>query len=83
MNVTDKGLFFESQETTLLNSSVQKPLTDQQYYLLATKCEKTGNDYLELLRSFLLVNNSDYPLYCFSGSSPFIRSNTEKTTTWV
>ncbi|MFA5817409.1 MAG: DUF6712 family protein [Bacteroidales bacterium] len=83
MNVTDKGLFFESQETTLLNSSVQKPLTDQQYYLLATKCEKTGNDYLELLRSFLLANRSDYPLYVSSGSSPFIRSNTGKTTTWV
>jgi len=83
MNVTDKGLFFESQETTLLNSSVQKSLTDQQYYLLATKCEKTGNDYLELLRSFLLANNSDYPLYRSSGSSLFIRSNTGKTTTWV
>jgi hypothetical protein len=83
MNVTDKGLFFESQETTLLNSSVQKPLTDQQYFLLATKCEKTDNDYLELLRSFLLANSSDYPLYVSLGSSPYIRSNTGKTTTWV
>jgi len=83
INVTDKGLFFESQETTLLNSSVQKPLTDQQYYLLATKCEKTGNDYLELLRGFLVANSSDYPLYVSPGGSPFIRSNTGKTTTWV
>jgi len=83
MNVTDKGLFFESQESTMLNSTIQRPLTDQQFFILATKCEKTGNDYLELLRGFLQANATDYPQYVSPGGSPFIRNNTGKTSTWV
>jgi hypothetical protein len=83
INVTDKGLFFESQASTLLNSAVSTPLTDQQYYLLATKSEKTGNEYLELLRGFLLANAADYPLYFSPGGSPFVRDNKTKSTTWV
>ncbi|MFA6128253.1 MAG: DUF6712 family protein [Bacteroidales bacterium] len=83
INVTDKGLFFESQASTLLNSAVSTPLTDQQYYLLATKSEKTGNEYLELLRGFLLANATDYPLYVSPGGSPFVRDNKTKSTTWV
>lgn len=83
MIVTDKGLFFESQDSTNLNTTVQKPLSDQQYYLLATRSEKTGNDYLELLRGFLRAHPADYPLYSAPSGSPFIRSNLAKTTTWV
>ena len=83
MNVTDKGLFFESQASTLLNSNVQTQLTDQQYHVLAKNCQKTGEDYLELLRGFLTANKTDYPLYVSPGGSPFIRNNTDKTSTWV
>lgn len=83
VNVTDRGLFFESQESTLINSGKTTPLTDQQFYLLGIKAEKTGNDYLELLRGFLLASAADYPDYISPGGSPFIRSNTGKTSTWV
>lgn len=83
MNVTDKGLFFESQASTLLNSAVSTPLTDQQYYALAVKTEKTGNEYLELLRGYLMANKTDYPLYVSPGGSPLIRDNKTKNTTWV
>ena len=83
INITDKGLFFESQESTLLNSNKTTPLTDQQFYVLGKNCERTGNEYLELLRGFLLANASDYPAYVSPGGSPLVRSNTGKSTTWV
>lgn len=83
VNVTDRGLFFESQESTLINSGKTTPLTDQQFYLLGVKAEKTGNEYLELLRGFLLAHAVDYPEYVSPGGSPLIRSNTGKTSAWV
>ncbi len=83
MIVTDKGLFFESTDSTISNSTIQKQLTDQQYHHLASRSKNTGEAYLEILRGFLLANRADYPSYTPVGGSPLIRDNFGKTSTWV
>jgi len=83
MSVTDKGLFFESQDSTQQNSQKITPLSDQQYFALARSSENTGLAYLEMLTGFLSANLADYPEYSPPGGSPMIRNNKGKTTHWV
>ena len=83
VNVTDKGMFFESQESTMQNSLKTTPLSDQQYFSLARSSENVGMAYLDLLRGFLLSNLSDYPEYNAPGGSPLVRSNRDKKSYWV
>jgi hypothetical protein len=83
MSVTDKGLFFESQDSTQQNSQKITPLSDQQYFALARTSENTGMAYMDLLAGFLSANLADYPEYTPPGGSPFIRDNRGKTSHWV
>ncbi|MCX6223783.1 MAG: hypothetical protein NTV01_03385 [Bacteroidia bacterium] len=83
VNITDKGLFFESQNATQQNSQVTTPLSDQQYFTLSRFAETTGLAYMDMLTGFLSANPADYPEFNPPGGSPFIRSNTDRKTTWV
>ncbi len=83
INITDKGLFFESQNATQQNSHVTTPLSDQQYFALARSSENVGLAYMDRLTGFLSANAMDYPEYVIPGGSPLIRTNTGKTTFWV
>jgi hypothetical protein len=83
INITDKGLFFESQNATQQNSHVTTPLSDQQYFALARSSENVGLAYMDRLTGFLSANAVDYPEYVIPGGSPLIRTNTGNTTFWV
>jgi hypothetical protein len=83
INVTDKGLFFESQNATQQNSYVTTPLSDQQYFALARTSENVGLAYMDRLTGFLSAHASDYPEYVLPGGSPLVRNNRGKTSFWV
>ena len=83
INVNDKGMFFESQDSTQQNSAKTTPLTDNQYYALAQTSYNVGLAYLDLLAGFLAAHAADYPEYKLPGGSPLIRSNRGKTSYWV
>ncbi len=83
INVNDKGLFFESQDSTMQNSTKLSPLSDQQYWLLARASEGAGLAYLDSLRGFLAFNASDYPEYHLPSGSPLVRGNAGKKSFWV
>jgi len=83
INVNDKGMFFESQDSTQQNSAKTTPLTDNQYYALAQTSHNVGLAYLDLLAGFLAAHVSDYPEYKLPGGSPLIRDNRGKTSYWV
>jgi hypothetical protein len=83
INVNDKGLFFESQDSTMTNSTKTSPLTDQQYWYLAKASEGAGMAYLEMLRGFLAVHPGDYPEYRLPSGSALIRDNSGKKSYWA
>ncbi len=83
IEVTDKGLFFESQAATMQNSTVRTQLSESQSFALSRKATETGRRYLELLRDFLLRNSTDYPEFTGETGSPFNRDNSNKSTVWV
>ena len=83
IEVTDKGLFFESQAATMQNSTVRTSLSESQAFALSRKATETGQRYMELLRDFLLRNSSDYPDFSGDTGSPFKRDNNSKSTVWV
>jgi len=83
IEVTDKGLFFESQAATMQNSTVRTPLSESQAFSLSRKATETGRRYMELLRDFLIRNSTDYPEFTGESGSPFRRDNSNKSTVWV
>lgn len=83
IEVTDKGLFFESQASTMQNSTVRTQLTENQAFTLSRKSTETGKRYLELLRDFLIGNLNLYPEYSGEAGSPFKRVNNDRSTVWV
>jgi len=83
MDVTDKGLFFEAQASTMQNSTVRTPLSDSQSFTLARKTSETATAYLELLKEFLASNRDDYPDYQGSTGSVYARDNQCKSTFWA
>ncbi len=83
INVNDKGLFFESQDSTMMNSTKVAPLSDQQYWYLAKASEGAGLAYLEMLRGFLAAHSGDYPEYRLPLGSALIRDNSGKKSYWA
>jgi len=83
IEVTDKGLFFESQASTMQNSTIRTPLSESQAFSLSRKATETGQRYLELLKDFLLNNAHDYPDFSGEAGSPLHRDNLNRSTLWV
>jgi hypothetical protein len=83
INVNDKGMFFESQESTMQNSTKTTPLSDSQYFALAQTSNSVGLAYMDLLAGFLSSHAGDYPEYKLPGGSPLVRDNRGKTTFWA
>jgi len=71
IEVTDKDLFFESQASTMQNSTVRTQLTENQAFTLSRKATDTGKRYLELLRDYLIGNLNLYPEVFRGSGIPF------------
>lgn len=83
VNVRDRGVFFNAVDTTMVNSSRETPADINSLNVLIRAETDTGNAYLGLLKDFLLENADDYPTGLSDTTSPYIRSNSDKTTFWV
>lgn len=80
LNVTDKMVYFESQQHTLFNSTVKTPAIADQLALIKTKANRNGDKYLEDLKDFLIDNATTYPEYSGQQGTIFKRDNTNKKT---
>ena len=90
VNITDKGLFFDSTASTGTNIRKQQVIGDAHRDTIRKNAETTGRAYIEYLKEFLHANIEDFPTYAgFNGynegksTSPFIRDNTDKKTVWM
>jgi hypothetical protein len=73
----DKGLYFEKNEDQQRAKVVKAPATEERIAVLVNRNRLIGNNYLEMLKAFLLENWEEY-----SGQtgSAFKRDNYEKKT---
>jgi len=83
VNITDRSIFLESQETASGDGLVRKTVPDSVLLQVIRAAEMSGTKYLALLKSFLLANVTDYPEYSGHSGSVFTRDNAEKRTFWV
>jgi len=86
LQVTEKGLFFETQVSTM-NSHVQTTLaTAEQTAVLKEKAELNGKRYKEMLLDYLKTNADTYPDFTqtdLTNTNPLRRDNADKKTVWV
>lgn len=73
----DKGLYFAKNEDQQRAKTVRGPSTELQVAVMVSRNRHIGNNYLEMLKAYLLENWEEY-----SGQtgSPFKRDNYEKKT---
>jgi hypothetical protein len=83
VNITDRSIFLESQETSSGDGIVRKTVPDNVLLPVIRAAEMSGTKYLELLKSFLVANATDYPEYSGQSGSVFTRDNSDKRTFWV
>lgn len=87
LQVTDKGMFFETQESGT-NSNIKTTMaTEEQKQQLYNRVKKTGDQYKSMLFSFLRDNSDDYPDFTQlddnTTSNPYRRDNAGKKTFWT
>jgi hypothetical protein len=78
LNVTDKMVFFESQQTTFLNSTIKTTASVDVLASIKNKAAKMGNEYLEDMKAFLLADPTTYPEYTGQHGYPYKTDNTGK-----
>jgi hypothetical protein len=82
MHVRDRGVFFQSQESTMQNSTSEKPLEKETLSAMIQAEKETGEFYLATLREFLVFNASIYTEIIRTSGNAFVRDNTSKTSFW-
>jgi len=82
-DLTDNGLYFTAVSAVHVNDTEHKPSSPEQISFLADRNRNLGNSYLDLLRSYLSANPSDWPDTPISTGKLFRRSNTDKKTFWA
>jgi len=80
---TDNGLYFTAVSAIHVNDTERKPSTPERISLLSARNRMLGHSYLDLLRSYLSANPSDWPDTPLSTGKLFRRSNTDKKTFWA
>jgi hypothetical protein len=90
INITDKGLFFDTTQSTGTNIRNQSVIPDNHLDMLRRNADNTGKAYMQYLLDFLHTNILDFPTYAeFSGYNqgenlnPLHRDNRNKKTAWM
>ena len=82
-DLTDNGLYFTAVSAVHVNDTEHKPSSPERISILSMRNRNLGNSYLDLLRSYLSANPSDWPDTPISTGKLFRRSNTDKKTFWA
>ena len=82
-DLTESGLYFESREATNNLVANQLPANSERINLLVKKYKALGDNFLENLKSYLLLNQSDWLNVSAPVGSVFRRNNTDKKSFWA
>jgi len=82
-DLADNGLYFTAVSAVHVNDTEFKPSSPERISILSVRNRNLGNSYLDLLRSYLSANPSDWPDTPISTGKLFRRSNTDKKTFWA
>jgi len=90
VNVTDKGLFFDTTASSGANIRNQSVIPDNHLDMLRRNADNTGKAYMQYMLEFLHANIGDFPTYAESSGynqgenlNPLIRDNRNKKTAWM
>ena len=82
-DLTDNGLYFTATMPRIGNDTQRQPSSPDRISALVTRNRNFGNAYLDQLRSYLVVNASDWPDVTTSTGKLFRRDNLMKKTFWA
>lgn len=82
-DLTDNGLYFTSAMATNSNDTERKPAAADRIKILVARNRHIGNSYLDLLRTYLSVNATDWSDVATSTGKVLRRDNTGKKTFWA
>jgi hypothetical protein len=82
-DLTDNGLYFTAVSAVHVNDTEHKPSAPERISILSMRNRNLGYAYLDLLRSYLSSNQTDWPYTPLSTGKLFRRSNTDKKTFWA
>jgi len=82
-DLTEKGLYFESTDAYNNLLTNKQPAESDRINFLAKRNKGIGQNYLEQLKSYLIVNATDWPTYCGQTGNILRRTNTDKKSFWA
>jgi hypothetical protein len=82
-DLTESGLYFESREATNNLIANRLPANSERINLLVRKYKTLGDNFLENLKSYLLLNQADLPNVSAPVGTVLRRNNTDKKTFWA
>ena len=82
-DLTEKGLYFESTASGNNLTTNKQPAESDRINFLAKRNKGIGQNYLELLKSFLNANATDWPGYSGQTGNALRRNNTDKKSFWA
>jgi hypothetical protein len=77
--LADKGLYFEKTDSTVTNTKIKGPSTEERIAAMIARNRSMGNAYLDVLKSYLATNFEIYE----GTTARFSRDNTGKKTFWA
>jgi hypothetical protein len=82
-DLTESGLYFESREATNNLIANRLPANSERINLLVRKYKALGDNFLENLKSYLLLNQADWLNVSVPVGSVLRRNNTDKKSFWA
>ncbi len=86
LQITEKGLFFETQVDNSDSHIKTAQISDNKRLVVLDKARLNGTRYLEVLLNFLKQNADSYPDFTqtdLENTNPYRRDNTDKKTFWA
>ncbi len=79
-DITDRGLYFESTQSTTLDNIQRQPADMERVASVSARYHAIGQSYLLMITTHLGKNASDWPNYSGAGALTYYRDNTNKKT---
>jgi hypothetical protein len=82
-DLTEKGLYFESTSSENNLTTNKQPAEIDRINFLAKRNKGIGLNYLERLKSYLIIHATDWPGYSGQTGNVLRRNNTDKKSFWA
>ena len=82
-DLSDKGLVFESIKSNYSDHSSKGPSTESRILAMIQRNKNLGDNYLSILRNYLLENSAEWNNYTQTRSGTMNRDNKGKKTFWA